>query len=47
MKYSVRGWTRIGDKFFVAMKNGVLIIPADGSYIRFIANSFYDADDYR
>lgn len=35
------GEALIGDKIFIRVKNGVYIIPANGSYIRFISNNWY------
>lgn len=32
-------------KLFVSVRDGVLIIPADRSYKRFISNSWYDDED--
>lgn len=36
-----RGGVIQGDKAFLQVHNGVLIIPKDHSYKRFIANSWY------
>jgi hypothetical protein len=43
-----KGIQPINDKIFLPVKRsetanpGVVIVPADGSYIRFIANTWYD-----
>lgn len=34
--------TRIDDKLFIHAKKGVYILPKDGSYVRFISNSWYE-----
>lgn len=43
------GWCpltmRVNDKIFVREKGGVAIFPMDGSYYRFISDSWYDGVD--
>lgn len=40
-----RGGVISGDKAFLQVRDGVLIIPADRSYKRFISNTWYHDED--
>lgn len=36
------GFTYHSDKLFICAKNGTYILPKDGSYVRFISNTWFE-----